>query len=83
MLNKREKKVLITLDIVELLLLFIALIIFTIVFKIVEEPIRFVFLIGDIFVITSFSKSLTRMEEMLEKRKEIRKKSQLVSEISV
>ena len=83
MLNKREKKVLITLDIVELLLLFIALIIFTIVFKIVEEPIRYVFLIGDIFVITSFSKSLTRMEEMLEKRKEIRKKSQLVSEISV
>ena len=83
MLNKREKKVLITLDIVELLLLFIALIIFTIVFKIVEEPIRYVFLIGDIFVITSFSKSLTRMEEMLETRKEIRKKSQLVSEISV
>ena len=83
MLEKKQKRVLVILDVLELLLLLATLIIFTVVFKIVEEPIRYAFLIGDIFVITSFSKALTSLEEMIEKRKKQTKSTNVVSEISI
>ena len=82
MLNKREKKTLITLDIVELILLLASLIVFTVIFKVVEEPIRYVFLFGDAYVIYSFSKTLNSLEKLLEK-KEKEKQTKVITEISI
>lgn len=82
MLNKKQKKVLITLDIVELIVLLITLIIFTIAFRLIEEPVRYAFLLGDIYVIYSFSKALTSIENMLEKRNKKSNTSKVISEIS-
>ena len=83
MLNKKEKRVLIALDIVELILLLTALIVFTVIFRLVEEPIRYAFLIGDILIICAFSKSLNNIEEMIEKRNEKLEKAKAVPEISL
>lgn len=83
MLNKKEKKVLITLDIVELVVLLISLIVFTIAFRLIEEEVRYAFLLGDIYVIYSFSKVLTSIENMLEKRNTKNNNSKVVTEISV
>ena len=78
MLNKKEKRVIIALDIVEVLLLLTALIIFTIVFRIVEEPIRYLFLAGDLCIIYSFNKALNSLGELITKKE----KKQTVSGIT-
>ena len=65
MLNKKENKIVIGLDIVQLILLFFTLIVFTFVYKIVAEPVRYVFLLGDVFLIYGFSKTLESIEKHL------------------
>ena len=52
-------------DIIELVLLVILLFTFTIVFKLVGNNIRYLFLMGDIFVIYTFSKTLSSFENHL------------------
>ncbi len=52
-------------DIVELILLIVALFVFTIVFKIVGNHIRYLFLMGDLFVVYTFSKTLSSFENHL------------------
>ena len=83
MLNKKEKRVLMALDVIELILLLAALIIFTVIFRLVEEPIRYVFLVGDIFVIYGFSKALNNIEEMIDKKNKKTEKSKVIPEISI
>ena len=83
MLNKKQKRVLITLDIVELIVLLITLIVFTVSFRLIEEPLRYVFLLGDIYVIYSFSKTLKRIEEVIEKRNSKKENSNIIPEISI
>ncbi len=82
MLNKKERKVIVALDIIEVLLLLVSLIIFTVVFKLVEEPIRYLFLIGDVYVIYSFNKSLNSLEELLNK-KEKKQTTKTITEVSI
>ena len=67
MLNTKQKLILTILNVIELFLLVIALIILTIVFKIVEEPIRYLFILGNIYVIYSFSKSLSNFENIIQR----------------
>jgi hypothetical protein len=68
MLNRKQTMVLTVLNIVELILLVAALITFTIIFKIVEEPMRYLFILGDIYVIYSFSKILSNLEKIMQKK---------------
>lgn len=82
MLNKRERKVIIILDIIEILLLVVALIVFTSIFKLVEEPMRYLFLLGDAYVIYSFSKTLNNLEELINK-KEKKQTTKGITEVSI
>ena len=68
MLNRKQTMVLTILNVVELILLVAALITFTIIFKIVEEPMRYLFILGDIYVIYSFSKILSNLEKVMKKK---------------
>lgn len=68
MLNRKQEIVLTILNIVELIILVTALITFTIVFKIVEEPMRYLFILGDIYVIYSFSKVLSNLEKTMQNK---------------
>ena len=68
MLNRKQTMVLTILNVVELILLVAALITFTIIFKIVEEPMRYLFILGDIYVIYSFSKILSNLEKIMQKK---------------
>lgn len=68
MLNRKQTMVLTVLNVVELILLVVALITFTIIFKIVEEPMRYLFILGDIYVIYSFSKILSNLEKVMQKK---------------
>ena len=68
MLNKKQKNILLFLDIVEVLLCLVALIIFTIIFRLDTSNIRYLFLLGDIYVIYSFSKALSSLEVKVQKR---------------
>ncbi len=60
-----KQKVLLIMDIIEIILLIVALFVFTIVFKIVGSSIRYLFLIGDLFVVYTFSKTLSSLENHL------------------
>ncbi len=82
MLNKKEKRVLVTLDTVELVLLFVGLILFTVIFKLVEEPMRYLFLVGDAYIVYAFSKTLTNLEELISK-KEKKQTTKVVTEVSI
>lgn len=68
MLNRKQTMVLTVLNVVELILLVAALITFTIIFKIVEEPMRYLFILGDIYVIYSFSRVLSNLEKIMQKK---------------
>ena len=68
MLNRKQTMVLTILNVVELILLVAALITFTIIFKIVEEPMRYLFILGDIYVIYSFSRILSNLEKIMQKK---------------
>lgn len=68
MLNRKQEMVLTVLNVIELILLVAALITFTIIFKIVEEPMRYLFILGDIYVIYSFSKILSNLEKVMQKK---------------
>ena len=82
MLNKKEKRVLVTLDTVELVLLFVGLVLFTVIFKLVEEPMRYLFLVGDAYIVYASSKTLTNLEELISK-KEKKQNTKVVTEVSI
>ena len=68
MLEKRKSKMLFFLEIMEFILSIIAIIVLTMVFRFEKSFIRYLFLIGDIYVIYSFSKTISNMETKIESR---------------
>ncbi len=56
------------LEIMEFILSIIAIIVLTMVFRFEKSFIRYLFLIGDIYVIYSFSKTISNMETKIESR---------------
>ena len=68
MLNKRKARLMFFLEIVECILSIIAIMIFTIVFRLETSVIRYLFLLGDVYVIYSFSKTIPNMEAKIESR---------------
>ncbi len=67
MLNKKQKKSLFILDIIEFIFSVIAIIIFTLIFRLDESNIRYLFLLGDFYVIYSFSKTISSLETKIQK----------------
>ena len=67
MMNQKEKNILFLLDVIELILSIVAIIIFTLIFRLETSFIRYLFLIGDCYVIYSFSKTLSSLETKIEK----------------
>ena len=61
-----EKKVFRVLKVVELILTIIAIILLTLLFRFETTNLRFVFLLLDIYLIYSFSKSLSHFEKRIE-----------------
>ena len=74
MLQKKEKQVLFFLEIVEFILSVLAIVIFTLIFRLETRSIRYLFLIGDIYVIYSFSKVVSSLETKIEKKSVVSKK---------
>ena len=68
MLNKKEKRNLLFLEIVEFILSILAIIVFTIIFRLEVRNIRYLFLLGDFYVIYSFAKTISSLEAKIEKK---------------
>ena len=68
MINQRDKKIMIALDVLEIILSLIAFSLFTFIFLIESTMIRFLFLIGDLYVVYSFTKTLSSLQNKVEKR---------------
>ena len=87
MLNKKEKKTLFLLDIIESILNIIAIAIFTLVFRLETSYVRYLFLLGDCYVIYSFSKTLSSLETKIEKfvtvKKQQKNETNCAKELSV
>ena len=87
MLGKKEKGVLLLLDIIESILNIIAIVICTLIFRLETSYVRYLFLLGDCYVIYSFSKTLSSLETKIEKhfavKKQKRAKTSCVKELSV
>ncbi len=69
----KKSKILVGLDIVELVLCFIGIFILTMMFKIDNSIFRYLFLLGDLIIFIIFSSCLNNLEEDL--RKPIKKYS--------
>jgi len=68
MLNEKEKKTLFFLEIVEFILSMVAIVIFTLIFRLEVRAIRYLFLLGDIYVIYSFAKTIPSLEAKIEEK---------------
>ena len=86
-MNKKEQRTMLLLDIVEFLLSVIAIVVFTVIFRLETRIIRYLFLIGDFYVIYSFSKTISSLEEQIEKKlaKSVEKKENMdsIKELSI
>ncbi len=65
---KNKERFLAFLDIVELIVVLNALIIFTIIFKLDIRITRYLFLLGDVVFIITFSNTLSHLEKLIQKR---------------
>ena len=64
-MNKEKN---IWLDIIQLVLYFVVLIIFTIIFRLEKSQIKYIFVVGDFYVIYSISKVISVLERKTKKR---------------
>ena len=64
-----EEKILFLFELLEVILLFLLFIIFTLIFRLELSYFRYLFLLGDLYVIYSFSKTLSSFEKKFEKRR--------------
>lgn len=67
MLDRKQIKTLIIFQIIKLLIFLASISLLTIGFKALNNIFRYLFLIGDIFIIYFFSKSLTELEKRIQK----------------
>ena len=63
-----KKKFLFILEILEFILSIIAIVIFTLLFRLEIHNIRYIFLIGDCYVIYSFAKTISSLETKIEEK---------------
>ena len=56
--HKKEERVIRTLTVVEAILLLVAYVVFTIIFRLDKSTIRYFFLAADVYIVFSFSKLL-------------------------
>ncbi len=66
-MNKVKSNLIFILDIIEFMLSVIAIVAFTIVFRLESSVIRYLFLLGDVYVIYSFSKTISSLETKIQK----------------
>ena len=62
MLSVKQRRVMRFLDIIELLLYVLAVLVFTIVFKLVYSDVRYLFLLGDLIAIVNFSHTIGKID---------------------
>ena len=67
-MNQKQRKILCMLDFLECGLCLIAVMIFTLIFRLETTNIRYLFLMGDCYVIYSFSKAISSLESKMQKR---------------
>ena len=81
MFHKNENRVLIILEVMEIVLSVIAIIIFTLIFRLETRHIRYLFLLGDCYVIFSFAKAVSTLETKIEEKlaKNVEKKVHMKS----
>ena len=63
MLTKKQKIIIKSLSIIELLLAVVGVFVLTVVFKLVDDNMRYFFLLGDIFIIINFSNTIGDIEK--------------------
>ena len=67
-MKDKQKKTLIILDIVEIILCFVGVFVFSLLFKLDTSMIRYLFLVGDIYVIYSGYQTLSSLEAKVQTR---------------
>ena len=67
-MNRVKTNIFFILDIIEFMLSVIAIAVFTMVFRLESSIIRYLFLLGDVYVIYSFSKTISSLETKIESR---------------
>ena len=67
-MNKKRTSIMFALEILEFILSVLAIIVFTIVFRLESSNIRYLFLLGDVYVIYSFSKTISSVETKIESK---------------
>jgi len=67
MFQKKQKSVLLLLSVIEVILSILCIMILTLIFRFETTEIRYLFLLGDLYVIYSFSKTLSGLETKIEK----------------
>ena len=67
-MNRVKTNIIFILDIIEFMLSVIAIAVFTMVFRLESSIIRYLFLLGDVYVIYSFSKTISSLETKIESR---------------
>ena len=67
-MNRVKTNIIFILDIIEFMLSVIAIAVFTMVFRLESSILRYLFLLGDVYVIYSFSKTISSLETKIESR---------------
>ncbi len=67
-MNRVKTNIFFILDIIEFMLSVIAIAVFTMVFRLESSIIRYLFLLGDVYVIYSFSKTISSLETKIEEK---------------
>ena len=67
-MNRVKTNIIFILDIIEFMLSVIDIAVFTMVFRLESSIIRYLFLLGDVYVIYSFSKTISSLETKIESR---------------
>ena len=67
-MNRVKTNIIFILDIIEFMLSVIAIAVFTMVFRLESSIIRYLFLLGDVYVIYSFSKTISSLETKIESK---------------
>lgn len=65
---EKGKKLFIILDIVEVVLCFVAVFVFSLIFRLETSMIRYLFLVGDIYAIYTGYQTLSKLEDKLPKK---------------
>ncbi len=81
-MKDKQKKTLIILDIVEVILCFVGVFVFSLLFKLDTSIIRYLFLVGDIYVIYSGYQALSALEEKVQTRVVKNAKHKIVAKYS-